>query len=53
MTAALVPNVMIDRTHMRRRHSGIERVTEVLFSPSALAPLRKLLAIARAWYLAR
>jgi len=40
MTAALVPDVMIDRTHMRRRHSGIERITDKLFPPSALAPLR-------------
>ena len=34
------PDVVIDRTHMRRRASGIERATDALFSPAALAPLR-------------
>src|SRR5262245_59697568 len=34
------PDVVIDRTHMRRRASGIERITDVLFSAAALAPLR-------------
>lgn len=32
--------VFVDRTHMSRRASGIERITEELFSPEALAPLR-------------
>ena len=32
--------VVVDRTHMSRRASGIERITEELFSQEALAPLR-------------
>ena len=32
-------DVVIDRTHMARRASGIERITDALFSPNALAPL--------------
>lgn len=32
--------VMVDRSHMGRRASGIERITETQFSPAALAPLR-------------
>jgi glycosyltransferase involved in cell wall biosynthesis len=33
------PDVMVDRTHMGRRASGIERITDALFSARALAPL--------------
>jgi glycosyltransferase involved in cell wall biosynthesis len=32
-------SVVVDRTHMRRRASGIERITQELFSAEALAPL--------------
>jgi glycosyltransferase involved in cell wall biosynthesis len=32
--------VMVDRTHMGRRRSGIERITDELFSPQALAPVQ-------------
>lgn len=32
-------DVVIDRTHMGRRASGIERITDALFSANALAPL--------------
>ena len=32
-------SVVVDRTHLHRRASGIERVTEELFSDEALAPL--------------
>jgi glycosyltransferase involved in cell wall biosynthesis len=37
---AATHRVMIDRTHMGRRRSGIERITDELFSAQALAPLR-------------
>ncbi len=33
------PALVVDRTHLGRRASGIERITEELFSASALAPL--------------
>jgi glycosyltransferase involved in cell wall biosynthesis len=33
------PRIVVDRTHMGRRASGIERITEALFSPEALQPL--------------
>ncbi len=36
---ALPAEVRIDRSHMRRRASGIERITDELFSDAALAPL--------------
>lgn len=32
--------LVVDRTHLGRRASGIERITEDLFSDAALAPLR-------------
>jgi glycosyltransferase involved in cell wall biosynthesis len=34
------PDVVVDRTHMGRRSSGIERLTDTLFSANALGPLR-------------
>lgn len=33
------PALVVDRTHLGRRASGIERITEELFSEAALAPL--------------
>jgi glycosyltransferase involved in cell wall biosynthesis len=33
------PALVVDRTHVGRRASGIERITEELFSEAALAPL--------------
>ena len=33
------PALVVDRTHLGRRASGIERITEELFSAVALAPL--------------
>ncbi|HEX4768450.1 MAG TPA: glycosyltransferase [Lichenihabitans sp.] len=33
-------SLVVDRTHLGRRASGIERITEELFSDEALAPLR-------------
>ncbi len=32
--------LVVDRTHLGRRASGIERITEDLFSDAALEPLR-------------
>lgn len=39
-SARIRPDVMIDRTHMGRRASGIERITDALFSARALSPLQ-------------
>jgi glycosyltransferase involved in cell wall biosynthesis len=41
LTSELIrPDVLVDRTHMGRRASGIERLTETLFSAHTLSPLR-------------
>jgi len=37
--ASIAGTVMVDRTHMGRRASGLERITRDLFSAKALAPL--------------
>jgi glycosyltransferase involved in cell wall biosynthesis len=34
------PRVIVDCTHLGRRHSGIERITRELFSPDVLTPLK-------------
>ena len=39
-SSVIQPDVIVDRTHMRRRSSGIERLTDMLFSADALAPLQ-------------
>lgn len=36
---SIQPRLRIDHTHMRRRATGIERITRELFSPAALSPL--------------
>ncbi len=39
MAASRIGDVRVDRSHVGRRASGIERITEELFSAAALAPL--------------